>query len=81
MTPREFRTEKQKALHTTSVREGNLGVIYENPDRHGHPRWTAYEPDYKSIRFKPSELDDEACFTDERKRRWHARQFRLNSYM
>eukprot|EP00973_Karenia_brevis_P004245 582623-Karenia_brevis.AAC.1 len=37
MTPREFRTERQKALHRTSVREGNLGVIYENPDRQGHP--------------------------------------------
>eukprot|EP00973_Karenia_brevis_P043525 6031164-Karenia_brevis.AAC.1 len=37
MTPREFRSEKRAALRRSSVRDGNLGVIYENPDRQGHP--------------------------------------------
>eukprot|EP00973_Karenia_brevis_P010485 1423665-Karenia_brevis.AAC.1 len=37
MTPREFRSEKRTALRRSSVRDGNLGVIYENPDRQGHP--------------------------------------------
>eukprot|EP00973_Karenia_brevis_P018339 2516434-Karenia_brevis.AAC.2 len=39
-TPRQFRSEKRIALRQSAVRDGNLGVIYEDPDRQRHPRWT-----------------------------------------
>eukprot|EP00973_Karenia_brevis_P072901 10124010-Karenia_brevis.AAC.1 len=39
-TPIQFRTEKRLARRQTAVRDGDLGVIYEDPDRQGHPRWT-----------------------------------------
>eukprot|EP00973_Karenia_brevis_P031039 4281594-Karenia_brevis.AAC.1 len=37
LSHREFRTEKQKALHKTAVRDGDLGAIYESPDCRWHP--------------------------------------------
>eukprot|EP00973_Karenia_brevis_P055452 7710163-Karenia_brevis.AAC.1 len=36
-TPVQFRTEKRLARLQVAVREGDLGVIYEDPDRQRHP--------------------------------------------